>query len=71
MIIPGRAVKDVDISENTNTDEIFKELEQSGGFEARNVAEGVDILYNMISDEKCTKLRLVTEKVKTKSPAAL
>ena len=55
MITPGRTVKDVEITNNSNVDHIFKELEQSGGFEARNVAEGVDILYNMISDEKCTK----------------
>ena len=55
MITPGRTVKDVDISNDSNTDHIFKELAQSGGFEARNVAEGVDMLYNMISDQKCTK----------------
>ena len=45
MITPGRTVKDVDISNDSNTDHIFKELAQAGGFEARNVAEGVDILY--------------------------
>ena len=45
MITPGRPVKDVDITNNSDTDDIFKELEQAGGFEARNVAEGVDILY--------------------------
>ena len=55
MITPGRPVKDIDISKDANADRIFKELEQAGGFEARNVAEGVDILYNMISDEQCTK----------------
>ena len=55
MIEPGSPVKDVDISHNSNSNDIFNELEQSGGFEARNVAEGVDILYNMISDEKCTR----------------
>ena len=55
MITPGRPVKDIDISKDADADKIFKELEQAGGFEARNVAEGVDILYNMISDEQCTK----------------
>ncbi len=45
MITPGRPVKDVDIANNSDTDHIFKELAQAGGFEARNVAEGVDILY--------------------------
>ena len=55
MITPGRPVKDVDITNNSDTDHIFKELAHAVGFEARTVAEGVDILYNMISDEKCTK----------------
>ena len=55
MITPGRPVKDVEINKDTDSDHIFKEVEQAGGFEARNVAEGVDIIYNMISDEKCTK----------------
>ena len=44
MIKPGRPVKDVDISNDSDTEHIFNELEQSGGFEARNVAEGVEIL---------------------------
>ena len=39
-MIPGRPVKDIDINKDTDTDKIFKELEQKGGFEARNVAEG-------------------------------
>ena len=43
MITPGRPVKDIDISKDANADKIFKELEQAGGFEARNVAEGVDL----------------------------
>ena len=43
MIKPGRSVKDVNISNDSDANEIFIELEQSGGFEARNVAEGVDI----------------------------
>jgi len=30
MITPGRPVKDVDITNNSDTDEIFKELEQVG-----------------------------------------
>ena len=55
MITPGRPVKDVEITKSSDTDHIFNELGQAGGFEARNVAEGVDILYNMISDKKCTK----------------
>ena len=55
MVEPGRTVKDIEISNNSNSSEIFNELEKSGGFESRNIADGVDILSNMIQDEKCLK----------------
>ena len=55
MIEPGRDVKDIEISSDTSIDEIFNELKQSGGFESRNIAEGVEIISNMIQDEKCLK----------------
>ena len=55
MIEPGRDVKDIEISKDSRADEIFNELKQSGGFESRNIAEGVEILSNMIQDEKCLK----------------
>ena len=55
MIKPGRDVKDIEISNSSSSSEIFKELEKSGGFESRNIADGVDILSNMIQDEKCLK----------------
>ena len=52
MVEAGRDVKDIEISNNSNSSDIFNELEKSGGFESRNIAEGVDILSNMIQDEK-------------------
>jgi deoxyhypusine synthase len=55
MIEPGRDVKDIEISNDSSADKIFNELKQSGGFESRNIAEGVEILSNMIQDEKCLK----------------
>jgi len=55
MIEPGRDVKDIEISSDSSTNEIFNELKQSGGFESRNIAEGVEIISNMIQDEKCLK----------------
>ena len=58
MIEPGKDVKDIEISNDSSTDEIFNELKQSGGFESRNIAEGVEILSNMIQDEKCLKFLL-------------
>ena len=55
MIEPGRDVKDIEISSDSSADGIFNELKQSGGFESRNIAEGVEIISNMIQDEKCLK----------------
>ncbi len=55
MIKPGRSVKDIDITQETNIEKIFEELSQSGGFESTNLAEGLDILSSMITDEKCLK----------------
>ena len=55
MIEPGKDVKDIEISSDSSTNEIFNELKQSGGFESRNIAEGVEIISNMIQDEKCLK----------------
>ena len=50
MITPGRPVKDVDITNNSD-DEIFKELT---GRLRQEMLRG-DIPHNMISDKKCTK----------------
>ena len=55
MVEPGRTVKDIEISNNSSSSEIFNELEKSGGFESRNIADGVNILSNMIQDKKCLK----------------
>jgi len=55
MIKPGRPVKDVVIKPNTKIEKIFDEMAQSGGFESKNLAEGLDILSTMISNKKCLK----------------
>ena len=55
MITPGRPVKDVAINKETTIEEIFKELSQSGGFEAVNLSDGLEILSSMIQDEDCLK----------------
>lgn len=55
MIKPGRPVKDISITRDTDIEKIFRELQLSGGFESRNLAEGLDILSSMISDKKCLK----------------
>ena len=55
MIKPGRPIKDIVITKDTNIEKIFQQLQQSGGFESKNLAEGLDILSNMISDKKCVR----------------
>ena len=34
---------------------IFAEMANSGGFEAKNLSNGIDILRTMKCDKKCTK----------------
>jgi len=55
MIEPGRSVKDIEITNETDIEKIFEELSQSGGFESTNLAVGLDILSTMISEDKCLK----------------
>src|ERR671921_1973449 len=53
--ILGGPVRDYDIKQYDDIQSIFSEMANSGGFESRNLAHGVDILRNMISEENCTK----------------
>ena len=53
MIDVGRPVKDIEIDSNTSIEKIFQELSQSGGFESVNLSDGLEILTEMISDDKC------------------
>ncbi len=55
MLTPGRPVKDIEINSSTSIEKIFEELSKSGGFEAVNLSDGLEILSDMISDEKCLK----------------
>ena len=55
MIKPGRPVKDISIKKGDNVQSIFDEMSKSGGFESRNLVEGLDILHAMIEDKKCLK----------------
>ena len=48
-------VKDIQIDNNMTTDQLIKELFRSGGFSAKKVAEGVDILEEMQKEKNCTK----------------
>lgn len=55
MIEPGNPVKDLEITENTDIAKIFEQMSKSGGFESRNLAEGVQILREMIPNKDCLK----------------
>ncbi len=48
------AVRDYDIRSN-DLRSIFNGMAGSGGFESRNLADGVDILQSMIDERNCTK----------------
>ena len=53
MIEPGEPVQDISINEGTSIDKIFESLSKSGGFESRNLSDGLSVLTEMINDEEC------------------
>jgi len=55
VIKPGRPVKDITIKNDDTIETIFEKMSKSGGFESRNLVEGLDILHVMIEDRKCLK----------------
>ena len=48
-------IKDIHIKKKMNSDELIKEMFNSGGFTAKKVAIGVDIIENMVKDKNCVK----------------
>lgn len=55
MIRPGRPVKDISIGNGETIEKIFDQMSKSGGFESRNLADGLNILTTMIQDKNCLK----------------
>ena len=53
MIEPGKPVQDISINEGMSIDKIFESLSKSGGFESRNLADGLSVLTEMINDKEC------------------
>ena len=49
-------VKDIQVKKGTSTNKLIKELYESGGFTAKKVAIGVDILEKIIKDKDCLKI---------------
>jgi deoxyhypusine synthase len=50
-----KPVKDIELKEGMSTNYLIKELFDSGGFSAKKVAIGVDILEKMLKDKNCVR----------------
>ncbi|MBP1662552.1 MAG: deoxyhypusine synthase [Thermoplasmatales archaeon] len=46
-------VRDIQLQKNLTTNQLIKELYDAGGFSAKKLAEGVDILTRMIQEKDC------------------
>ena len=55
VIKPGKPVKDISLVKGDSIAHIFDKMAGSGGFESRNLVDGLDILSTMVQDEKCLK----------------
>jgi len=50
-----KPVRDIQLKKGMNSNELIKELHDSGGFTAKKVAMGVSILENMIKEKDCVR----------------
>jgi len=50
-----KVVKDIQLKKGMNANELIKELYEAGGFSAKKVAQGVDIIENMIKEKDCVR----------------
>jgi deoxyhypusine synthase len=50
---PGRTVKDIQLEEGRGLDDLMKDFGDGGGFTAKKISEGIDILERMVKNEKC------------------
>ena len=48
-------VQDITLTNNMTTNQLIKALYNSGGFSAKKVADGVDILEHMMKEKNCIK----------------
>ncbi|MDE1816218.1 MAG: deoxyhypusine synthase [Thaumarchaeota archaeon] len=55
MSSKARPVRDITIKSDTDLQDIFKQMAASGGFESRNLSDGLEILTTMINDKHCLK----------------
>ncbi len=50
---PGRPVKDIDLGKRLSLEQLLREFGDGGGFTAKKVAEGTDILERMVNKKGC------------------
>jgi len=50
-----KPVKDIQIKKGMNSDQLIQELKKSGGFTAKKLAIGVDIVEKMVKEKSCVK----------------
>jgi len=55
MIQAGKPIQDISITEGLPIDKIFEKMSKSGGFESRNLADGLFVLSEMISRHNVEK----------------
>jgi deoxyhypusine synthase len=48
-------VQDIELTKTMTTNQLIKALYKSGGFSAKKVADGVDILEHMVKEKNCVK----------------
>jgi deoxyhypusine synthase len=51
----SKDIRDYSINQKTSINQILKNMADSGGFEGRHLANGVEILKNMLNEKNCTK----------------
>ncbi|CAN5644920.1 deoxyhypusine synthase [soil metagenome] len=51
----SKDIRDYSINQKTSINQILKNMADSGGFEGRHLASGVEILKNMLNEKNCTK----------------
>ena len=51
----GKPIQDISITKDSSLEKIFEQMLKSGGFESRNLADGLDVLTAMIKDNDCLK----------------
>lgn len=55
MLEPGKPVKDIHIKKDDTIDSIFDQMSTSGGFESKNLVDGLNIMVDMVRDKDCLK----------------